>query len=77
MTGEVITSTNNKLFITLRNHSAEADLVFLGIRAPKDGETDDEYSLYYEELLDKTKDFPMIIKTLAAENIEFQRIFKS
>lgn len=76
MKGEVILSKNKSVFETMRESSANADLVFLGIRPPVAGESIAEYSEYYKDLLEKTKDFPMLIKTLASENIEFQRIFK-
>jgi len=77
MNGQVILSTSSDVFVTLRNSSDDADLVFLGIRPPEQNESDERYSQYYADLLEKTKDFPMIVKTLAAEKVDFQRIFKS
>ena len=77
MLGEVIMNSNKDVFETLRDNSQDADLVFLGMRGIKEDESIEDYSTYYEGLLEKTKDFPMTIKTLAAENVEFQRIFKS
>lgn len=76
MTGEIILSENKNVFETMRESSKNTDLVFLGIRPPMENEALDDYSKYYEDLLNKTKDFPMLVKTLASENIEFQRIFK-
>jgi amino acid transporter len=77
MKGKVILSESSDVFVTLRDSSEDADLVFLGIRPPGHDETEIQYSRYYAELLEKTKDFPMIVKTLAAENVNFQQIFKS
>ena len=76
ITGEVILSKGKEIFDTVRESSKDASLVFIGIRPPGKDESIEDYSAYYEELLDKTKNFPMLVKTLASENIEFQRIFK-
>lgn len=75
--GEVIFSKNKNVFETMRESSKNANLVFLGIRPPAEEESPEEYSKYYEDLLENTKDLPMLVKTLASEDIEFQRIFKS
>lgn len=76
ITGEVILHKDKDVFETMRESSKNADLVFLGIRPPGENESMAAYAQYYEELLQKTKDFPMLVKTLASEDIEFQRIFK-
>ena len=75
--GEIIIGKNKNLFETIRESSKDVDLVFLGIRPPAEDESVEDYAKYYEELLDKTQDFPMLVKTLASEDIDFQRIFKS
>ena len=77
ISGEVILSKNKNIFETVRESSKDASLVFLGIRPPGEDESLEDYSKYYEELLENTKDLPMLVKTLASEDIEFQRIFKS
>lgn len=62
-------------FATIRRHSAGADLVFLGMRAPKEGETAVEYSQQYKDLLDQSESWPTTIFALAGENLEFEKIF--
>ena len=74
--GEVILCKNNNIFDTIRGSSKDASMVFLGIRPPGIDEKIEDYIKYYEELLENTKDLPLLVKTLASEDIEFQRIFK-
>ena len=75
MTGEIIMHSGGDVFRTMQESSADADLVFLGIRPPQEKETVEDYGVYYENLLAKTKGFPFLVKTLASEDIEFRRIF--
>ncbi len=72
---EVIVSTDTDVYDTIRKNSEGANLVFLGIRPPNEGESPEEYSKYYEGMLQATQDMPPIIQTLNAEEVEFQRIF--
>ncbi len=77
-TPQVVMATEGvDVFTTIAEQSKNADLVFLGIRPPAPNESADEYTSYYANLVKKTKDIPCLVKTLAAEEIEFQRIFKS
>jgi amino acid transporter len=55
--------------------SREADLVFLGIRPPEPDESVDDYCTYYSRLLEHTQDLPATGLVLAAEDIDFQKIF--
>ena len=73
---KVIRKLSGTVFNTIRESSKDADLVFLGIRAPEPDETLEEYEKYYINLVEEVKSMPLLIKTLAAENVEFQRIFK-
>lgn len=63
-------------FDVIRRESADADLVLLGLRAPAEGETDESYSQYYEQLVSRTRDFPVTAFVLAAEPIDFGQVFK-
>jgi len=72
----VIDLNGGDVFETIAEHSKGADLVFLGIRPPGSEETPESYVKYYTELVEKTKSIPCLVKTLAAEDVEFQRIFK-
>lgn len=60
----------------IKKYSHDADLIFIGIKAPNPEETADQYSLYYETLIEETKNFPTTILTLAGEKINFEEIFK-
>jgi len=66
-TGDIFSST-------MKKHSLEADLVFLGIRPPGSEETPEEYATYYAQLLDKTANYPPIAYTLAGESLDFSKI---
>ena len=54
---------------TIGNASRDADLVFLGLRAP-----DDTFPDYYRTLLQKTKSFPPLAFVLAGEPLPFSQI---
>ena len=73
---KVIKKLSGTVFNTIRESSKDADLVFLGIRAPEKDESLEEYEKYYTNLVAEVKSMPLLIKTLAAEDVEFQRIFK-
>ena len=61
---------------TIRNFSRDADLVWLGMRAPGDNELLEDYAKYYGDLLKSTKKFPYLAFVLAAEEIRFTDIFE-
>ncbi|VGO17112.1 hypothetical protein PDESU_05707 [Pontiella desulfatans] len=58
----------------IRNASHNAGLVFMGMRAPYEDETDDAYAEYYGNLMEATKEMPPLAFVLAAENIEFRKV---
>ncbi len=57
-------------------NSKDADMVFLGMRYPAEGESVEQYSLYYQKLLEETEELPATAFVLAAENIQFHWIFR-
>ncbi|MBT8046206.1 MAG: hypothetical protein KJN67_03465, partial [Pontiella sp.] len=59
---------------TIRQSSGDAGLVFMGMRPPGDEESVEEYSAYYETLMEKTKGMPPLALVLAAEPIEFRTV---
>ncbi len=73
---QVIKKLSGTVFNTIRESSKDADLVFLGIKAPEKDGTLEEYERYYTNLVEEVKSLPLLIKILAAEDVEFQRIFK-
>jgi len=62
-------------FHMITSASREADLVLLGIRPPDPEETFEDYSAYYADLLTRSEGLPVTALVLAAEDIDFQRIF--
>ena len=71
----VETEHENLIPTTIKRFSAGADLVFVGMRPPEEGETPEEYAAYYQTLMKSTQDFPDLVLVLAAEGIEFKDIF--
>lgn len=59
---------------TMKIHSRDADLVFLGIRPPEEDESLEDYSRYYAQLLKRTENYPPIAYTLAGESLDFSKI---
>ena len=72
---EVLTKSGNDIFSDISKNSEGADLLFLGVRAPQEDENAEQYSKYYEALLQKTKDLPPTAFVLAAEEMDFYSIF--
>jgi amino acid transporter len=58
----------------IRQSSADAGLVFMGMRKPGDDESIEDYSHYYEQLMQATKELPLLALVLAAEAIEFRQV---
>jgi len=58
----------------IRSASADAGLVFMGMRPPGEDESIEEYSRYYENLMTATMEMPPLAFVLAAEPIQFQQI---
>lgn len=74
---EVIVGGNVRAMEVIRQSSTDADLVFLGLRAPAKDESAEDFSEYYEERLRMTQTFAATAFVMAAEPIDFQRIFES
>jgi hypothetical protein len=53
----------------LREHSANADLIFLGMAEP-----DDEFDSYFQSQLDRVEDLPTTVFVLAGEEISFGEV---
>lgn len=64
------------LFALIRTRSAQASMVFMGMRVPEDDETPEEYGRYYEKLLLNIRPMPAVALVLASEQIDFNRIFQ-
>ena len=72
---EVVVETSGDIFSCIRRNSQGADLVFLGMRAPRDDETIPDYCRYYQDLLANTEGLPPTSLILAAEEMDFYAIF--
>jgi hypothetical protein len=64
-------------FDVIRKVSADAGLVFLGMRPPTADEPAERYSAYYEELLRETESLPATALVIPGEQIDFRRIFET
>jgi hypothetical protein len=74
---DVILSDKDNIFHIIKEHSSTADFVFLGLRPPAPEETIDEYSLYFRDIIQKTRVIPPMAYVLSSEDVDFQRIFSS
>lgn len=62
------------IFSTILKSSSDADLVFLGMKAPETNEHKEDYARYYENLMKKTENFPTLAFIIALEDIDFSKI---
>ncbi len=67
---DVIVGAGRPFDTILRDASADADLVFLGMAAP----TDVDFVAYYEQLRERTAGLPSTVFVLAAEEIAFGQV---
>ncbi|MFH1025509.1 MAG: Na-K-Cl cotransporter, partial [Nitrospirota bacterium] len=65
------------IFDTIAMNSREADFVFIGLRRPDAQETEEAYSEYIKTIMQKTQNMPTVAYVLAAEGLEFKKIFSS
>jgi amino acid transporter len=63
-------------FHVVKERSRTSDVVLLPLRAPRDDESDEEYSRWYLELMDQTEGLGATAFVMAAEEIAFSRIFE-
>jgi len=74
---DVVVAAHDDPFETIRQASADAATVFLGMRAPRYGESVEEWTRYYLQLLQRTAGLPPTAIVLATEaRVAFQRIFQ-
>lgn len=69
---QVLVSNGRSFDDILHESSQGADLVFMGMAKP--GETDQEFTDYYEDLHNRLSDLPTTIMVLAAEEISFGEV---
>ena len=76
-TAEVLVRGNLAVFDVIKHSSATADLVFIGMRPPNEGESPESYSAYCEWLLKNLDAFPAAALAMAGEKVDFHRIFEA
>jgi hypothetical protein len=65
------------VFEEISRVSAEADIVFLGMRPTQEEESAEDYSRYYEALLSQTATLPATALCVAGEKtVDFRAIFR-
>lgn len=74
---EIILGDESNIFSTIKDVSLDADFVFIGLRPPAPDEPIEEYSHYYSNLVQRSSGIPSTAYVLAAEDINFQKIFSS
>jgi hypothetical protein len=75
-TAEVLVRSGREVFEVMRAESQAASLVLAGIRPPAPDETAEVYAGYYQQVLQRTDGLPPTALVMAAEDIDFQRIFE-
>lgn len=71
---KVIVRQEEEIFDMIRQSSAGAGLVFMGMRPPVEEEDAEAYSRYYGQLIETTQAMPPLALVLASEPIEFRRV---
>ncbi|VGO22646.1 amino acid permease [Pontiella sulfatireligans] len=71
---KVLIKSMPSFYEIIRQSSANAGLIFMGMRPPGEEETIEAYSDYYGKLMDATKQMPPLALALAAEDIEFRQV---
>jgi amino acid transporter len=71
---EVMIQNGAGFFDMIRDSSAEAGLVFMGMRPPGADEPAGDYARYYGTLMETTRGLPPLALVLAAESIEFRKV---
>ncbi len=62
-------------FLTIRRHSRQADLIFLGLRSIGENEPLDDYASYYATLAKATDGLPPTALVNAGEEVDLHRLF--
>ncbi|QBG48008.1 Na-K-Cl cotransporter [Verrucomicrobia bacterium S94] len=71
---DVLIKNRPSFYDIIKQSSAQAGLLFMGMRPPRSDEPDEEYGRYYESLMASTRDMPPTAFVLAAEKIEFREV---
>ncbi|WP_038025720.1 amino acid permease [Synechococcus sp. PCC 7336] len=69
---QIIESVSRPFHVVLKETSQHADLIFLGMNAPKDN----DYAQYYDELQQRTAGLPSTVFVLAASGFTFTDVLR-
>jgi len=64
-------------FALITEESKNSDFVFLGLRTFNENERNEEYGVYYKDLLSNISKLPTTALVLSSEKIEFKNIFQN
>jgi hypothetical protein len=56
--------------------SADAKYTFIGLRSPRNAEAPEQYADYFRQMREETLSLPAAVFTLAAEGVDFKRIYR-
>jgi hypothetical protein len=70
-----VVSHHGDPFPTIRRHSRQADLLFLGLRSIAENETLEGYAAYYASLSKQTDGLPPTALVNAGEEVDLHRLF--
>jgi solute carrier family 12 (sodium/potassium/chloride transporter), member 2 len=73
---EVIVNKNADPFSLMRESSRGAGFVFIGMKAPGADETLEQYTAYYQGLMNNARGFPALGMVLSSEEVDFDAIFQ-
>ena len=74
-TTRILDSEGRAFAEVIADHSADSAVTFLGLRAPTADETDEAYGAYFKAFDDRLAQLPFAVFTIAAEDLDFRRIF--
>jgi hypothetical protein len=70
-----VLSHDGDAFLTIRRHSMQADLLFLGLRSIEKDESLEDYAAYYAWLSNQTDGLPPTALVNAGEQVDLHRLF--
>jgi hypothetical protein len=74
---EILVGGDRKAIEVIGEASTDADLVFMGLRSPRDDESAEDFAAYYEQRLRLTEALPTTAFVMAGEQLDFYRIFQA
>ena len=73
----VVVADDRPFAARIADESADATAAFVGLRAPREGETAADYGAYFANLRGLTVRLPLVLFALASEDVDFRSIFRN